>query len=344
MKPHLPYSRLFLIFCAVAGAFLLPSCGGVRQYYQVTTFESEDVKLQDSGSFVYETDEFSILYDLWSENGEMTFSIVNKTDSAIVLDLDKSYYVFNGLAHDYYQARMFGSSSSHSRMELNSSSSSLGVSRTYLPDNLYYYYDGFNRHYNVANTGNVSVSSSKTTGWSRTSTSYREYDERKLVVIPAKTYKVFSEFGISQVIYRECGMALDPKDREVFARKFGQTDTPIKLENRLCLIVNGKQRYVTNSFFACMVANMNENNYTDYEEVKDCNGRLQQYNKKVAKYGRADRMYVKYTSADVSSWGNDRTKESKKYNIKPKDDYRRPGTEKSKTNRQNNGNYDFLWY
>ena len=343
MKTHLPLSRLFLIFCAVAGAFLLPSCGGVRQYYQVTTFESEDVKLQDSGSFVYETDEFSILYDLWSENGEMTFSIVNKTDSAIVLDLDKSYYVFNGLAHDYYQARMFGSSSSHSRMELNSSSSSLGVSRTYLPDNLYYYYDGFNRHYNVANTGNVSVSSSKTTGWSRTSTSYREYDERKLVVIPAKTYKVFSEFKISSTLYRSCGRALDPDNREVFGVTYTKDDTPLTLRNSLNLIVNGLPVQVENNFYASMIANMNMNNFEKYNDNTNCKGNVVS-SYKVARYSKPNRMYVKYSSNDFNGNDNDRTKESKKYNIKPKDDYRRPGTEKSKTNRQNNGNYDFLWY
>lgn len=334
MKTHLPLSRLFLFFCAVAGAFAFSGCNSVKYYRQVTTFDSPEVKMQDNGTFAYKTDEFMITYDLWAENGEMTFSIVNFTDTVLLVDMTQSFFVVNGHALDYYQARTFGSANSRT----NSGSYSSNASLNYADATGWNY---MNTAYAFGSS--FGVSNNSTSGYSRSTSSYVEYEEQKIIVIPAKTYKIFSEFKISSTLYRSCGRALDPDNREVFGVTYTKDDTPLTLRNSLNLIVNGLPVQVENNFYASMIANMNMNNFEKYNDNTNCKGNVVS-SYKVARYYKPNRMYVKYSSNDFNGNDNDRTKESKKYNIKPKDDYRRPGTEESKTNRQNNGNYDFLWY
>src|SRR5690606_36493251 len=94
---------LFLIF----GAVLMSSCAGT-QFYQIYDAQSDMVKFSDNSSVMtYEDSNCRINYNLWSENGNAGFTFYNKSDEVIHLLLDQSFYVLNGMAHDYYQDRIF---------------------------------------------------------------------------------------------------------------------------------------------------------------------------------------------------------------------------------------------
>lgn len=77
---------------------LLPlfSCG---TYRYVNTFDSETV-VMNSRAFQYEDDNLIVSYNL--SNGELAFSIFNKSSQPIFLDWNLSNFILNGYSYDYY--------------------------------------------------------------------------------------------------------------------------------------------------------------------------------------------------------------------------------------------------
>lgn len=91
------------------------SCSPVNYqvYYQMyqTKPSSENIKVYEN-KIVYEDDKCSIMYDFWSEYGNAGFIIYNKSLENLVLHLDKSFYINNGIAYDYFKNRIYNSKSS----------------------------------------------------------------------------------------------------------------------------------------------------------------------------------------------------------------------------------------
>ncbi len=76
-------------------------------FQQIATLSSENVELKDDRAFAYENELFTIEYYFWSESGKFYFTITNNSDDDLYLNLEKSYFVNNGYAYDYYQNRTF---------------------------------------------------------------------------------------------------------------------------------------------------------------------------------------------------------------------------------------------
>lgn len=102
---------LFRITAALLGALTLASCHTVKNYRQIGLIESDNVKMADA-SYVYTSEDLDIYYNFWSDGGEVSFCVQNKTDKTIALDMTKSFFVRNGYAFDYYKDVVYGSSSS----------------------------------------------------------------------------------------------------------------------------------------------------------------------------------------------------------------------------------------
>ena len=101
MKKNIIY---FLAICFICS--FITSCAPM-QYMQIATLKSEQVELQTDGSFKYRNSEFTIEYDFWSNYGNVGFLITNNSDKDLYLNLEKSYFINNGYAQDYYQARTY---------------------------------------------------------------------------------------------------------------------------------------------------------------------------------------------------------------------------------------------
>ena len=95
-----------LLFITVI-CLLLTSCSQSIYYQMYQTIPiSEDIKTYEN-KIVYEDDNCTILYDFWGEFGNIGFMIYNKSSDNLYLHLDKSFYIKNGYAKDYYRNRIF---------------------------------------------------------------------------------------------------------------------------------------------------------------------------------------------------------------------------------------------
>ncbi len=78
-------------------ACLTISCSSLR--YQVSSLNSADV----NQNFVYENDDLKLSYNFWENHGQLSFTIINKTEGPIFIDWEHSNFIFNGYSYDYFQ-------------------------------------------------------------------------------------------------------------------------------------------------------------------------------------------------------------------------------------------------
>ena len=86
----------------------LSSCGSA--YYQVYKVISADDIITKDQEMVFENADCVIYYDLWDDGGNMSFEFYNKTDHDILINLEHSFFILNGISHDYYKNRVFETS------------------------------------------------------------------------------------------------------------------------------------------------------------------------------------------------------------------------------------------
>lgn len=220
-----------LPLCLISITLFFAACSPAL-YQQIATLSSESVELKDDGSYKYEDAMIMIEYDFWSEAGKFNFTITNNTDDNIYLNLDSSYFVNNGYAYDYYQARTYVYTSRN--VDARKLSSSLSS----------------------ASENGTSV----------------EYREQPAVCIPAHTAKKFEEFEVSSAVFRECGFVRAPSGKETSVREFSSYNSPVIIENRLSFRIGSITVPVNNVFYVNEYRNISVDNEMKYDKVENCNG------------------------------------------------------------------------
>lgn len=101
-----------LLFLSIV---FLCSCAENRffQVYKTSPQNSSTV----NNEIVFENQDCRATYDLWSEYGDSGFYFFNKTSNDMTIDLSKSFFVLNGIAHSYYQGRILADAISVSYVE-----------------------------------------------------------------------------------------------------------------------------------------------------------------------------------------------------------------------------------
>ncbi len=61
----------------------------------------------NENSLIYEDDNCIVSYNLWAERGDIGFRCYNKTNSNIYVNLEESFFILNGIAHDYFKNRVY---------------------------------------------------------------------------------------------------------------------------------------------------------------------------------------------------------------------------------------------
>lgn len=247
------------IFAALAIISFFTSCAP-SQYMQIATLKSEQVKLQSNGSFTSERPEFTIKYDFWSTYGDVGFMVTNNSDEDLYLNLEKSYFINNGYAYDYYQNRIIVNSSKSSLTTISGALSS--TSSTY--------------------------SANETTV---------EYIEDKIVCIPAHSSKYFKEFQAAYEVYRECGFQRDPSKKENAIIEFEEDNSPRVFENRLMFTMGGREIPVTHKFYVCELQNISDKNACEEVYVKDCKGNNIPPAVSVNKKASSNKYYIYYSDS-----------------------------------------------
>lgn len=201
--------------------FAFSSCS---TYVQILTFESDNVKIQPNNKFSYSDDIVSIEYKINSEGSLFDFNIENNTDTDVIVDISKSYFIYNGQVFDY---------AGRSISTTLSISGSTGSSYSFGLDNRY------------------TTSTSSTVGVSITETQ----DIGNQLNIPTGCYRSFSGFVIDRVIYYNYQMIYSVNDIDSYELKLSKENSPILIKNIIALIYNGEKHSITNEFYVSKIGN-----------------------------------------------------------------------------------------
>jgi len=247
-------------------------------FQQIATLSSENVELKNDGSFIYEDAIMTIEYDFWAESGKFHFIVTNNTDDNLYLNLRESYFVNNGYAFDYYQARTYVYANS------NKSASNFIKSNSEIRDKY------------VNTSANVELSSyalASERGFSV------EYVEQPIVCIPAHSSKAFYEFYVSSSVFRECGFVRDPSKREKAVREYTGSTSPRVIENRLVFKIGDIALPIDNVFYVSEYRNIAYDDVTEYKKVENCNGTKREV--KVHKMSANNKFYITYDNDEDQS-------------------------------------------
>lgn len=266
----------FLILTALA-ATLLSSCSTV--FYQVYRVVPVDKLKINNNHLIYEDENCVVSYNFWSEGGNVGFQLFNKTDKNIYLNLEESFFIFNGTAYDYYKNRVFTNSSSSSASASKSTSSSTSLTGINYLDLL--------QTNKVQVTNNVGLATA--TGFSVS------YNEKKVICIPPKSSKTITEYNISESLYRDCFLFLYPTQKEVKSKYFTIDDSPIIFSNRIAYTIGQSDNLVRfeNNFYIGEIANYPEDDMFELRNDEFCDQKSTT-SSYYFKDKSPDKFYIKY--------------------------------------------------
>ncbi len=244
---------------------MLFSCS-VKDYYQVYKTSPEDINSGKKSTvtkngIIFNEKNCTISYNFWDEGGDIGFTIFNKTESDLTIDLTKSYFVLNDWAQEYFQNRTFSKSSS---------------SGTVMTTYRYPYYWNVNK---VAGTSSNSFSTA--------------YVEKPRITIPAKTNINISEYHITNQLLTSCDLPKYPSRKNVKSLKYEKTNSPFVFYNIITCICKGDTERMENKFYVSEITN-----YPLPEIVKtiyknDC-GQTLVVSQKIFKDITPDKFFIHY--------------------------------------------------
>lgn len=250
-----------------------------KVYYQVFETGTINEEVKRRGDYlVYEDDKCLVSYNFWGESGDMSFSVENKTNQPLYLDLGKSYFVLNGQAKDYYQQRVFTYSTGTSVGGSKSASASKSVTGVD--------YAGW------LITGGVSAQLA--TALSTSQSNSVSFPEEEVVCIPPKTSKMVSEFSIYSARIRDCDLLLYPKRKQISSLSFEEDNSPVVFENRLVYRVGEEPATkLKHRFFVSEIANMPKWQFVELKKESFC-GEESVLEKEFFKETSPDKFYIRY--------------------------------------------------
>lgn len=257
-----------LLIIAAAALVLSVGCSK-KTYYQVyqTAPVKEGSVEQKGGKLVSETQGGEVMYNFFAEEGDAGFWFTNTTDSVVYIDLAECFFVLNGNANDYYQARGW----------TTTKSSTITVSKKEKKDK---------KNKESENTEGTSTSEMKAS----------QVAERQVVIVPPHATKYISEFRIVSKERELCGVKDTPKKSKPEGLSFTTDNTPVTFSNFITYKIGskGKRHHVNDLFYVSEIINVNGEAMFESVREKDACGK--ESGEKVTKlrYATPDRYYVVY--------------------------------------------------
>ena len=264
---------------------LLASCKPAT-FFQVYNIQSDNVQLAN-GVLQSENEDCRITYNLWSEGGNLSFMIHNKSDKDMYIVMPQSFFILNGVANDYY------SQSHYSRSVTNAIggtiSNGINVSG-YLTNGNLWYPSRISRQF----TAISGVSSTITLGTT----------EMELVCVPPKSAKFINGFNISDHVYKDCENKQQnyPKTTSNVVR-YTKEDTPVSFRNRIAYTFDKNLtdvRYVDHSFWLTSLQNYSQKAATSIQKVRECETNIELRTMQFD-ISSPDRFYNRYSMIRNSS-------------------------------------------
>ncbi|MEX0596047.1 MAG: hypothetical protein WD512_06055, partial [Candidatus Paceibacterota bacterium] len=244
------------LFYTLAISVFVSSCATTfYQVYETTPVQSEDYLVKDD-SIIYEDENCKVTYNFWSDGGNIGFEFYNKTDESIILNMEESFFIKNGIAYNYYKQRVYTSSSSSGTMTSSTVNASKSVS-------------GINYN-NLFQTNKAGVN--RTRG-AMTGSGYSvSYEEEKFVIIPPKTAKYILEYSINESIYRDCDLYKYPTKKQINTITLSEADSPYNYGNRLTYSVDSMKSWtiLENNFYVSKITNYPEKEFIEMKFEEYC--------------------------------------------------------------------------
>ncbi|WP_308224264.1 hypothetical protein [uncultured Prevotella sp.] len=245
MKKLLTKFSLVLL-CSMA----IVSCK--TNYYQVYSIDTDGAKQVDN-SLVFENEDCRVSYNLWSNNGKISFAFSNKTDKDIFINFGQTFFIKNGLAVDYFQARTYSEQSHVQSSYSNETSNFISKANSIWKNNIY------NEDASVVGK----VSSRRTVNTNSFAVTSKE---KEIVCIPANCYKVFSYYSADPSRIITCDKNKDfPSDKALIA-DYNKQNSPLVFVNRIAYGFNKNEvtdKHMENTFWISSIMNYSQNAATE---------------------------------------------------------------------------------
>jgi len=262
---------------AISIVLLMTSCT-TTSFYQVYNVKPIEESITNTDELFFEDENCKISYNLWENGGNIGFNFHNKTNDNIYVKLNKSYFILNGFAYDYFKNRTFTSSESKSASTSNTSTGSVAVT-------------GINVYNNIQ-TNQVKSSSSANIS---SSVGYAvSIKEDSLICIPPNTTKRISEYSINNTLIRNCDLFKYPRRKEIKTKSYTAEKSPIVFSNRITYEINGNSKLVENEFFVSEITNYPESEFFELKYDEYC-GQRSSVQTKYYKFYDINKFYIKYS-------------------------------------------------
>lgn len=235
----------YILFVAIV--LLLSSC--YSTFYQVYSTDAPNMG-REGNALVHENSDLCAAYNFWSEGGNGSFAVYNKTDSDLFVVLPRSFLVRNGTPLDYFNGLKWERGSA--RITSESRSSEVSAYATVFGTLYGYGLYGYDGAISGAASYGMDISVSNA-DWSSVS-----MEEKPIICIPPRSMRVFNGYvfmdGLVDVSDRSQAY---PEDRSTPVL-YDYGDTPLRLVNRIAYSFDsdGSQvRHMENVFWISEIYN-----------------------------------------------------------------------------------------
>ncbi len=274
-------SKFYLFLQFIVILFLITSCSN-PVYYQLFKTESSGIEKKEAVA-TSSNDDIEITYQLWSEYGSSGFTIKNKTNEHIFIDMYLSHLIVNNVAHTYYQGRTTGSSRTvGTNLNLIRSSSWLQAQKGY----------------NKVNAASSSTSASQNqTIENKASISYVEL---RVISIPPNSIKTITQGkNLTAGSYSHCDLKESPSQKEPSVMKFDESTTPLHIRNYISYKVGEnatEYKKMEDIFWVSEISNYSQRQFITNKKVEYCDGGPSSTTVPTFKYYDPSSFYIKYST------------------------------------------------
>jgi hypothetical protein len=227
-----------LILILFISAFYACSPTSFYQVYKANPTEKGTIT---NDGIVFENEDCKITYNLWSKGGDIGFKLFNKTNNDIVINLNKSFFVLNGISTEYYQSRTVMEGLSVGR-----NSSSVGYGR----------YSAIQSITNSTQSNTVS------------------YTDKSNITIPTNTATIISEFNIRNERYVNCELPKYPAKNDNKSLSFTIDNSPIVFYNLISYTKGNNDYRFENKFYVSQITNYPRSALYTIETKSPCGKKL----------------------------------------------------------------------
>lgn len=270
--------KQFKVFRWVALSALLVSCSPVN-YFQMFKTAPDSQVAKTGNNLVYEDDQCKVSYNLWSNGGDAGFVFQNKTNQNIYVDLGESFFILNGMAHNYFRNRVY----------TTSSSSSVGNSAGFL-------YSGAVS----AQSGDVAAAAGKATSRNAAVTASRGFSvshaEDRIVCIPPHAAKRIAEYSINNQLIRNCDLFRYPMSKQISTSKYTKANSPLVFSNQIVYSMGekGVATKLNHEFYVTEITNYPHKLFFGKRTEEFC-GEKSLYQTDYFLYAAPENFYIQYS-------------------------------------------------